>query len=116
MQAQLEVELEPYDPVEESLKLDENFDLEKFVERSDSYTPTDINTLDIYTDVLDQIDDKSIIVETQQIQKVDRQIRRKRRSKSSKKVTRNLVRLLTHHQKKEDKRNQEKEQKGELTL
>lgn len=114
MQAQLESYLEPYDPVEESLKLDENFDLETFVEQSKTYTPTDINTLDIYTEVLDQIDDKSIAIETRQIQRVDRQNRRKRRSKSCKKLTRNLVRLLTHCQKKEEKHKQEKEQKGKL--
>ena len=95
--------------MKESLSIDENFDLEAHIEQSSSYTPTEV---DIYEDVLPQIDRDSIEIESKELRKSDRKRHRRHRSKSQKRIIRNLTRLLTHRGRKERQRLELNKEKG----
>ena len=69
---------QPYNPVEESLSVDENFDLGKYLTLQ--YQPTEI---DIYSDVLSQLERDSITAESKLLEaqaKRDARLRNQKRT------------------------------------
>lgn len=101
---------EPYDPVKESLALDENFDQETHERQTSSYTPTVAN---FYDDVIAQLDTEDLEIEAKALKKIDKRAKRRGKKKSRKTYLRNLARLLCHQREKERQRRESKPEKGE---
>ena len=101
----------PYDPVEESIKTDENFDVQSYVK---TYLDQE-ESLDLYSDVLSQIDSDSIEIESKLLAKAEK-LKRKRKAKANSTRQRDLARQHLFQKKKESQRLQCRKVRGKSIL
>lgn len=100
---------EPYDPVKESLAVDKSFNYTEYLDNLEKYTPDlDPSEEDIYTDVLDLIDEHKLR-EVRRVQKA--QLTKSKKARSQAYFTRSSRRTLYQQGQKRYRRIQKSEYK-----